>query len=154
MPAPVRWPEYYYFTIMTTSAGKLKQNLLLTAIQPTQLKLCVCRECQEILTYCWSKHFKNVLYFSVTATSLCSGWKWKCQAIFWSSTRIKRTSRRALWCPQPLQTKGPRVMSYERHLGGRELVCDLFSDGLRTVSSFGNCEIQMVFLFRENSHFP
>lgn len=40
MPASARWPDYY-FTIMATSAGKLKQNLLLKAIQPTQLKLCV-----------------------------------------------------------------------------------------------------------------
>lgn len=38
MPASARWPDYY-FTITATSAGKLKQNLLLKAIQPTQLKL-------------------------------------------------------------------------------------------------------------------
>lgn len=153
MPAPVRWTDYYYFTIMATSAGKLKQNLLLKAVQPTRLKLCICRECQEILTYCWSKHFKNILYFSVIATSLCGGWKWKRQAILWSSARIKRTSRRALWCPQPLQTKVPRVMSYKRHPRGMELLWDLFSDDLSTVLSFRNFEIQLVFPFQRNFWF-
>lgn len=143
MPASARWPDYY-FTIMATSAGKLKQNLLLRAIQPTQLKLCVCRECQETLTYCWSKHFRNIFYFSVLATSLCGSCKWKCQAILWSSTRVKRTSRRAFWCPQPLQTKVPRVMSYERHPGGMELFCDLFNDDFSTVLSFGKFQIQLV----------
>jgi hypothetical protein len=39
----MRWPDYHYFTIMATSAGKLKQNLLPKAIQPAPAKV-VCMQ--------------------------------------------------------------------------------------------------------------
>lgn len=48
-----------------------------------QLKLCIYGECQEILTYCWSKHFKNILCFFCSSNfTVWYSWKRKCQAIF------------------------------------------------------------------------
>lgn len=131
---------------MATSAREIKVKFPPWGDCLLRRKLCVHRECQEILTLL-ERTLQKRLVFSVLATSLRGGWKWKCQAILWSRSGIKGAPRGAVWGLQSLQTEAPRVLSHQGHPGGVKSFSDLWAVFQTWLSPSGNLKCNCWCLF-------